>query len=106
MTQDELFKKIVKFKTDNHDLPVKFCVNNETCCEDSGWSLHKIIKIEISPWYQEKDRFYTDENKIKDVLTDQAESEFGIDILDHVIDKVVEERYKKLVTQAICIYTG
>jgi hypothetical protein len=104
-SQEDFLNEILKLKSENPELDIKFCVCSEQIYE-SGWTYHEISKVEVCPWYQEEEEIFTSKGEIIERLTYLIECEmFDDEVTDYEINQIAEERYKS-VKQAICVFTS
>lgn len=100
-TQEQFLREILELKTNNSEMEIHFCVDSDEILE-SGWTAHMITKVEVSPWYAEGERIYTDEDEIKEHFEDLLYDE---DIGDSELESLVNEMYSQQVKEAICVFT-
>ncbi len=104
-TQEEFLKEILELKAANPDKELKFCVDCDTLDGDYGWMVQKIYKVEVSPWYQEDETIYTEDDAIKELFEDQIrDNDTFSEMNEDTIDSMVEKRYAEEVVEVICVF--
>lgn len=99
-TQEEFLQEILDLKRANPELDIHFCVDSYEILE-TGWTAHKITKVEINPWYRDDDYILTDKDEIKEHFEDMID----FDLSEEELKAHVDERYEKEVKMAICVFT-
>ncbi len=62
-----------KLIEENPDMPVKMFVGVDELCDDSFYTEHHIISIEISEWFQIEEHIYIDEDELSEYYEDNLE---------------------------------
>ena len=98
--QEQFLQEILDLKKANPEMEIHFCVDSDEILE-TGWTAHKITKVEINPWYCEDECILTDEDEIKEHFEKTADYELP----ENVMESHVNERYESEVKMAICVFT-
>jgi hypothetical protein len=99
-TQEQFLQEILELKTKNSEMEIHFCVDSDEIL-DTGWTAHKITKVEISPWFCYDERILTDEDEIKEHFENMADYELP----EKEMEAHIESRYESEVKMAICVFT-
>lgn len=99
-TQEQFLQEILDLKKANPEMEIHFCADSDEILE-TGWTAHKITKVEINPWYGEDERIFTDEDEIKEHFENQYDEETAT----WYIEEAIEKRYESEVKMAICVFT-
>lgn len=100
-TQEQFLQEALELKKQNPEMDIHFFVDSEQVLE-SGFTAHKIEKVEISPWFEDGDQIILDEDQIKEHLECFLYDEYENDV---ELAKAVDRKYDAEVKKAICIYT-
>ena len=101
-TQKEWVEEILKLLNDNPGMEIKFCVDNETLCEGTGWTEHRIFDVKITDWYQADEYIYTEDWRIIEYFYEECVD----DGLTHEEANFESERLAKAHSKkVIAIYT-
>jgi len=101
MTQETFLNRILDLKRANPEMEIHFCIDSEEI-NDAGWTDHKIVNVEIMPWYQEGEEILV----YRDHIFDHFTNSLPLDIPADEAVKIVEERFRNEVKYAICVFTS
>ena len=99
-TQEQFLQEILDLKKANPKMEIHFCADSDEIFE-YGWTVHKITKVEINPWYCDDERILTDEDEIKEHFENQYDDE----TTTCYIEEAIKKRYESEVKMAICVFT-
>ena len=102
-SQKEWLIELLEISDKNPDMEIHFCVDSDEILE-SGWTDHKIVSIETTPWFLNDERIYTGEDEIKEFF-EEYYYETEKNKTDEEIKNLVNEKYEKEVKEVICVYT-
>ena len=103
-TQEEFLVFILQLKAENPAMGIKFCVDNSELCEDGAWTVHKICRVEIKPfWYRNDENIESDAIAILDELEERVWKDFGFSSAR--TKALAKMRYDEDVKYAICVFT-
>lgn len=106
MKQEDILSEVLRLKKENPDISIYFCVDNDDLLEEYMWTRHKVGGVEILPMYTIDERILIGEDKIQEDFRDQLNMSItDPEITDEMIDQMVEDRYEKEVSKAICVFT-
>ena len=101
-TQVEFLEEALRLKKENPKMDIVFCVACDENLEGASWTGHEISRVEISDWYCDDERIYTDEEEICDLFGDRLyDKNLSEDENMALAEKAVEEN----MTQKICVFT-
>lgn len=97
-TDKEMIDELVRLKTENPDLEVLVCVDEELWCGECSWYEGKISSIAIENRYEYGETIYKETDDIRDIL----ECEYDLDCANEEDAKRIEELlsgvpYKKVI---------
>jgi hypothetical protein len=108
-TQEEFLQEILDLKKANPEMDIHFCIDSDELGE-YGWIVHKIIRVEISPWYREDERILVDEDDILNKFYDDIDEATGYvlgekKLSDEEFEKRAQAMYAEKVKKAILVFT-
>lgn len=103
-SQREWLQKIMSLSNANPEIEIHFLVDSDEILE-FGWTDHKIINVEVEPWWGNDDRIYVGEDKIKEYFAEYYyENNEGKS--EEEIEKLANEKYEREAKDVICVYTS
>lgn len=100
-TQEQFLQDALNLKKDNPELDIVFCTSYDELCDEYAWSCQQIDSVAIHPWYEHRERIYTDEQSILEELEEEIYNE---KMSDEDLESEAKKLYAERVKQKICVY--
>lgn len=101
-TQVEFLEEILKLKKENPEMDIIFCVACDELMENLSWTGHEISRVEISDWYCDDERIYTDGDEVFELFCDSL---YVKGMTEAEIEALAEKAVEENMTQMICVFT-
>jgi hypothetical protein len=102
-TQEQFLQETLDLKKENPNLEIVFCTAYDELCDEHAWSCQQIESIQILPWYEYKERIYSDEEDIREKMLDELDEDDDTRS-DEEMEKLIDEMYTERIKQKICVY--
>ena len=104
--QKERLEKLFNLIREHPELQVKFLVTSEEVSEDH-YSIQRILSIELSPWFEDRETIKTDRDDIEASLYEIiAEDECFPRLNDDEIESRIKDKYQQMVSTVILVTMG